>query len=204
MFPAALLAASPDESWWHKIQWGDVSGWFSGVLTALSLLLAFYLLLQNRRRDESRQADEVTSWYEESPLGRSDETGHHVWQTNVSLRNNSSHPISKVAMAARRYEKRRDIEPLFPRLKGNALSVAVQDIIDRPGTMTSRRVLGNHGRVAEQTTVSREMDFDNLEARNFRIEVFFNDARGKTWAINVRTGELRRAKLKELEAYSSI
>jgi hypothetical protein len=45
-------------TWFTKFQYGTVPAWFGG----LSLLLAFYLFVRDRRRDDREQIDKVGVW----------------------------------------------------------------------------------------------------------------------------------------------
>ncbi|WP_167504693.1 hypothetical protein [Streptomyces malaysiensis] len=45
-----------------KIDWGTFPTWVSAVLTGGSLLLGFYILLRDRRKEERREASSVVCW----------------------------------------------------------------------------------------------------------------------------------------------
>lgn len=44
-----------------QVQWGPLSAWVGSLLTAGSLLLGFYILLRDRRKEEQAQARQVTT-----------------------------------------------------------------------------------------------------------------------------------------------
>ncbi|MFM9697906.1 hypothetical protein [Streptomyces europaeiscabiei] len=54
--------ASP--TWMHGLDWGTVPTWVSAFLTSGSLLLGFYILLRDRRKEEQQEASQVMCWLE--------------------------------------------------------------------------------------------------------------------------------------------
>ncbi|WP_406337353.1 hypothetical protein [Streptomyces sp. NBC_00649] len=44
--------------------WGTVPAWLSAILTGGSLLLGFYILLRDRRKEERQEALKITCWSE--------------------------------------------------------------------------------------------------------------------------------------------
>ncbi|MEU2866382.1 hypothetical protein ABZ672_50370 [Streptomyces mirabilis] len=74
------------------LDWGTVPAWASAFLTSGSLLLGFYILLRDRRKDERSEALKVICWSEYGFAGTPDDGMHvvHVWNT-------SDRPISHVA-----------------------------------------------------------------------------------------------------------
>jgi hypothetical protein len=50
------------------LDWGNVPQWVSGILSSLSLLVAFYIILRERRKDESEQARKVLAWLRTEPV----------------------------------------------------------------------------------------------------------------------------------------
>ncbi|WP_406551353.1 hypothetical protein [Streptomyces sp. YS-3] len=70
------------------MDWGTVPAWASAFLTSGSLLLGFYILLRDRRKEERQEALKVVCW---SEYGSADSPDHgmHV----VHVLNTSSRPI---------------------------------------------------------------------------------------------------------------
>ncbi|GAA0621049.1 hypothetical protein [Streptomyces crystallinus] len=70
------------------LDWGTVPAWASAFLTSGSLLLGFYILLRDRRKEERQEALKVVCWsvygYDDSP-----DKGMHV----VHVLNTSTRPI---------------------------------------------------------------------------------------------------------------
>ncbi|WP_406482144.1 hypothetical protein [Streptomyces sp. NBC_01615] len=67
------------------LDWGTIPAWVSAILTSGSLLLGFYILLRDRRKEERREALKVVCW-----TNYSDDGGHHV----VHVLNTADRPIS--------------------------------------------------------------------------------------------------------------
>ncbi|MFC7830718.1 hypothetical protein [Streptomyces sp. NPDC057375] len=48
----------------HRLDWGTVPTWASAVLTGGSLLLGFYILLRDRKKEERADALKIICWHE--------------------------------------------------------------------------------------------------------------------------------------------
>ncbi|WP_306334545.1 hypothetical protein [Streptomyces sp. KL118A] len=48
------------------LDWGTVPAWASAILTSGSLLLGFYILLRDRRKEERQEAAQVICWLEQT------------------------------------------------------------------------------------------------------------------------------------------
>jgi len=49
-----------------ELEWGTVPAWVSAVLTSGSLMLGFYILLRDRRKEERRDATKAICWLAEN------------------------------------------------------------------------------------------------------------------------------------------
>lgn len=68
------------------LDWGTVPAWFSAVLTGGSLLLGFYILLRDRRKEERNEALKVVTWTTMKPEDR----GRFA---RIHIRNTADRPI---------------------------------------------------------------------------------------------------------------
>ncbi|MBD0743824.1 hypothetical protein [Streptomyces sp. CBMA152] len=68
------------------LDWGTVPAWASAFLTSGSLLLGFYILLRDRRKEERQEALKVVCWSEYGYLGTPDQDMHMVHMLNTSSR----------------------------------------------------------------------------------------------------------------------
>ncbi|HXC79250.1 MAG TPA: hypothetical protein VNU19_19630, partial [Candidatus Acidoferrum sp.] len=50
------------------IDWGNVPAWVASILTGGSLLLGFYILLRDRRKEERRQARRIVIQIRMTPI----------------------------------------------------------------------------------------------------------------------------------------
>jgi hypothetical protein len=82
----------------YRIDWGSVPVAIGSVLTGTSLLLAFHILLQDRRKEEREQARQVACWAEYVNLY------HHLGKPDrrVSVYNWSSGPIYRACLIVTR------------------------------------------------------------------------------------------------------
>ncbi|MBQ0830843.1 hypothetical protein [Streptomyces tagetis] len=70
----------------NGLEWGTVPAWFSAVLTGGSLLLGFYILLRDRRKEERNEALKVVTWTERG----ADDEGSFI---RIHVRNTADRPI---------------------------------------------------------------------------------------------------------------
>ena len=70
------------------IDWGSAPAWASAILTGGSLLLGFYILLRDRRKEERQEAARVVAMY--YPEYGDD---HVAVQVRVALRNTADRPV---------------------------------------------------------------------------------------------------------------
>jgi len=68
-------------AWVHGLDWGTVPAWASAILTSGSLLLGFYILLRDRRKEERQEAAQVICWLEQTATLPD---GHRRYRTRVS------------------------------------------------------------------------------------------------------------------------
>ena len=73
------------------IDWGDVATWFTGIVTAGSLWIAFLILRSDRKKEESAQARLVAAW----TTTNLSESGEFTLE--LAIWNRSSLPIFQVA-----------------------------------------------------------------------------------------------------------
>lgn len=59
-----MSGANRSLAWVHGLDWGTVPAWASAILTSGSLLLGFYILLRDRRKEERQEAAQVICWLE--------------------------------------------------------------------------------------------------------------------------------------------
>src|SRR5712692_4417135 len=52
----------------NSVNWGDVPAWAGAFLTSSSLILAFYILLRDRRTNERSQVERIGVWATAPPL----------------------------------------------------------------------------------------------------------------------------------------
>lgn len=76
---------------WHSVEWGNVPSWISGVLSSVSILLAFYIILRDRRKVEREQVNKLVVIVERRSIKR-DRLTHHI-----SLINSSTQPFYDVS-----------------------------------------------------------------------------------------------------------
>lgn len=79
----------------HGINWGTVPTWISSILTSGSLLLGFYILLRDRRKEERSQAALVVCWND-----------YRDDSEYVKIFNTSNRPVTNISVHAHPYPYR--------------------------------------------------------------------------------------------------
>jgi hypothetical protein len=87
------------------MQSGSWAEWVSGIGTAGSLLLGFYILLRDRRKEDRAEATRVVSWFVNRPDGN----------VELNVTNGATRPIVNVGLvlSAIGDHGRRDVVRLF-------------------------------------------------------------------------------------------
>ncbi len=87
------------------MQSGSWAEWVSGIGTAASLLLGFYILLRDRRKEDRAEATQVVSWFVNQMDGN----------VELNVRNGATRPIVNVGfvLAAIGDDGRRDVARLL-------------------------------------------------------------------------------------------
>lgn len=152
------------------IEWGDVATWVSSVMTAVTLGLALYILLRDKRREEHAQVNRIFM----------DEFSVHKTGLNrlhVRLYNNSDQPI---------------FQPSVLGVGPNQYAMTSEEMLEPNARKFDKAV---RTLKADETAYWSSEDA-NL-GDNPNIGILFTDARGATWAISRLAGPIKvdRAKL---------
>lgn len=78
-----VIAVRVSHIFWHEVQWGNVPSWISGVLSSISIVLAFYILLRDRRKAEREQVYRLVVVVERKSVRQHNLT-HHITLINSS------------------------------------------------------------------------------------------------------------------------
>jgi hypothetical protein len=81
------------------IDWGSVPDWISGIGTTGALLATLHIILSDRERAETQQAQQEQVWRDDVQSSDWPRTGKTIAGMRVRFRNNSSAPISEVGIA---------------------------------------------------------------------------------------------------------
>ena len=148
-------------SWWDSQQWGSVSSWVSGVLTAGSLTLGFTILAADRKRERERLANRFMT---HTTLGTSASTAHPipVWHLDVIAFNGGDMPIRSAYIT----------QPF--KLSGYLLETLRDSSDIEP--------------IAPQETVRGQFNF-NEDPSGTGIIIEFSDANGLQWSRDALTGK---------------
>lgn len=68
---------------WHDIQWGTVPAWVSGLLSSISVILAMYIILRDRRKVEQEQIKQLVVVNERQSVKRRGKS-HRITLINSS------------------------------------------------------------------------------------------------------------------------
>lgn len=164
----------------HHVDWGNLATWFGALLTGLSLLLAFYIILRDRRRADRSQADQIACIM----IGSATTAPNGQQQTIQALKveNNSPMHIMNPAFHA---IPRRDA-PRGIRYEVDHLPMSREPF--------SRRVqAANIWQLPSGDGHTYEIDVGPNDD-HYRYEFQFMDARSRRWRVLMPQTELRPIK----------
>ncbi|GGR46237.1 hypothetical protein [Streptomyces netropsis] len=85
--------------WLQGLGWGTVPAWASAFLTSGSLLLGFYILLRDRRKEERQEAAQVICWLERTAVLPDDRCSYTPRVANLAER-----PVSGVHLVMEHHD----------------------------------------------------------------------------------------------------
>lgn len=177
------------ERTWLGLSLGPWSEWVAAILTGGSLLLGFYILLQDRRKEDRRHANAISYWMNTAPQGETQ-------VLEVGVHNGSDAPISSIRLGVV-FSRFTDIwsDLSF----GNAVRFLRQrnraDLWKVDSALSNSRLQsGAHGHLLmpnESEFLSTPSEIKYI-ASDYEYVLIFTDGRNKRWKRTIRTGELKR------------
>jgi hypothetical protein len=169
-----------------SINWGDAPTWVAATLSSFSVLLALYILLGDRRKENRKQAVQVV--FTTNIFDYSSERGEHYV---ITLVNRSPYPIYSPKLVLTRLTIRQ-LKRKFP---GNKTLQAKMMAV-RPG------IYERYFQAEEDTSSSRVAIVDasskattkfpiEMEIGAYRVGIEFDDTDGHRWSRDVLTGDLQ-------------
>lgn len=195
------------DSFWpddlSQVQWGPLSAWVGSLLTGLSLLLGFYILLRDRRKEERAQAQQLAAQYS---FGHRFVEGRRIDDVEVHIHNGSTAAIFDIIFK---------LTPLSRyRIKWNLSNfdseITRVEKSQQAGEISDMYVYGRAMQVLYEELPPKE--FEGTKARDtippgetrllqldmaldqswYKAEVLFTDIAGVRWVRDVRTYKLKK------------
>jgi hypothetical protein len=165
---------------------GDLATWVVGLLTAGTLLLGFYILLRDRRKEESRQAARIAAWADPDSIGRT-KVGDTL---DVTVYNGSDSVVTSIRVLLTHtppYDPQLTLPPWIRKFRNR-----LQSRQDRLFAMKSLaavagdgddRVLAPGSRLRKRFIVSADFPISRSQ-----IIVDFTDSSGSRWRLRFKEG----------------
>lgn len=179
------------------IQWGDIATWVASILTGLSLLLGFYIVLRDRRKEEEAHASQLVGWLDMfgSVVPHKTPKGERFFMCRVVIHNASNMPIMVPEALFTRLTPRKARAVVGPRAVAEHMVGENAERVSESGgssfwTNDARDLVevlqaGEHTETRLRTPLP--IDF-------YEVLVAFADGSGCRWYRDVRSGSLRREK----------
>jgi len=161
------------------IDWGNVPAWVASILTGGSLLLGFYILLRDRRKEERRQARRIVIQIRMTPI-----QGDPNSQVKLTLRNTSDQPIAlPFFQAVGRPAKQMRRQLIKMETPDSIALLPLLDNVSRIKSFTTHGYdLDGRGDTEIEAGESREMHLDlPYPAWCYDFSIHFRDASGASW-----------------------
>jgi len=175
-----VWAADLSHFYGHKIDWGSVPAWAGSILSTISVLLALFIILRDRRRDRREQAQRIaiSTRYQYTRA-----KSLHPLKIRITIHNTSDAAIWRPYLDIRpknKWAKTRITRRFNSGLDGKNLRPIA------PGESSSLVVYLDEYREALQ------------------IRGIFTDQKGVPWARDVETNDLREVRRAERLETSAI
>ena len=193
------------QSWVCDVRWGDVPTWLSSIMTGGSLLLGFYILLRERRKNEEEQARKLACWFDldvSAVVQHPNSLANYVYM--VILHNYSTAPILYIHLHGRPLTQRQIREKLNEgeKLDGVIAVLESEGVLDT--YFNDDRLLPQWVFLNKSATDPDASDTLNPDQRwTLRYEapippqwyewaLTFADAAGTSWILELPNRKLRR------------
>ena len=179
----------------------SIASWISSIGTSVSLILAFYIILRDRRTHERSHASSITAWQEvtrifyagteSSPSVRID-----IESVKIHMHNSSGMPVTNVTLISRTMVPR-ELRANFTSEQMNAYGIQVRmNLIMEDGSLNgsdnkSIRIL-LPGQEAHRILRPRPSLLPSSPLIAYRRWISFTDSAGITWFRDLSGGQLFR------------
>lgn len=151
-------------NWWQTIDWGNAPAWAGAILSSVSVFLAFFIILRDRKNKRRELADSFVSFVRYN-MNMSDENPRY--DLEVWLQNTGSSIIPRTTLLARKENGKLDL-------------VGISQDGDVPGVPP--------GQVAVYRVSLHEVSVSSP------LIIHFKDGRNQAWFRDVKTNKYIRGR----------